>query len=145
MSLLGQLSPRKGSKHGQKRLGRGRGSGLGQTSGRGGKGQTARSGGKIRRGFEGGQMPLYRRLPKVGFNNIFATKYEVVNLKQLAELSGEVTPETLKSSGLVHGRMPVKVLATGKLNKALIVKAHKFSESAKLAIESAGGKAEVIE
>src|SRR5438105_1880792 len=97
MSLLSTLAPAKGAKHYQKRLGRGRGSGLGQTSGKGHKGQLARTGGKVRRGFEGGQSPLSRRLPKFGFNNTdFETKYSVVNLSDLAKLSGEVTPDSLK-------------------------------------------------
>jgi large subunit ribosomal protein L15 len=144
MSLLATLAPKEGATHYQKRLGRGRGSGLGQTSGRGGKGQTARSGGKIRRGFEGGQTPLIRRLPKFGFNNTkFEVVYSVVNLVQLEKLSGEVTPESMKKAGLIH-RMPVKILAKGKLTKALTVKAHQFSNAAKSAIEAAGGKAEVI-
>lgn len=144
MSLLSSLAPAKGSTHYPKRLGRGRGSGLGQTSGKGHKGQLARSGGVSRRGFEGGQTPLSRRLPKFGFNNTnFETKYSVVNLSDLAKFSGEVTPESLKKAGLVH-TFPVKILAKGKLDKALVVKAHKFSETAKAAIEKAGGKTEVI-
>ena len=144
MSLLETLAPKAGSKHYIKRLGRGRGSGLGQTSGKGHKGQLARSGGKVRRGFEGGQTPLSRRVPKFAFNNTkFETKYSVLNLSDLNKLSGEITPETLKKAGLVH-HFPVKILANGKLDKALVVKAHKFSEKAKLAIEQAGGKTEVI-
>ena len=144
MSLLETLAPKAGSKHYIERLGRGRGSGLGQTSGKGHKGQLARSGGKVRRGFEGGQTPLSRRVPKFGFNNTkFETKYSVLNLSDLNKLSGEITPETLKKAGLVH-HFPVKILANGKLDKALVVKAHKFSEKAKLAIEQAGGKTEVI-
>ncbi len=144
MSLLSTLAPKEGSKHYQKRLGRGRGSGLGQTSGKGHKGQLARTGGRVRRGFEGGQSPLSRRLPKFGFSNVdFETRYSVVNLSQLNKLSGEVTPETLKKAGLVH-HFPVKILAKGKIEKALTIKAHKFSETAKKAIEQAGGKTEVI-
>jgi large subunit ribosomal protein L15 len=144
MSLLSSLSPAPGSTHYPKRLGRGRGSGLGQTSGKGHKGQLARSGGVSRRGFEGGQTPLIRRLPKFGFNNAkFETVYEVVNLVQLDKLSGTVTPESLREAGLVHGDL-VKILASGKLTKALTVKANKFSEAAKKAIEAAGGKIEVI-
>ncbi len=144
MSLLSQLSPKAGSTHYRKRVGRGIGSGLGGYSGKGGKGQTQRSGGSIRRGFEGGQTPLHRRLPKFGFTNeAFATHYEIVNLSQLAEMSGEVTIETLREAGLVN-RGPVKVLGNGKVTKALTVKAHKFSESAKKAIESAGGKTETV-
>jgi len=144
MSLLSQLQPAEGSKHYQKRLGRGRGSGLGQTSGKGHKGQLARSGGKVRRGFEGGQTPLVRRMPKFGFSNAdFETKYSVINLSQLEKLTGTVTPESLKEAGLVH-KFPVKILGNGKLSKTLTVKAHKFSEKAKSSIEAAGGKTEVI-
>lgn len=145
MSLLATLAPKAGSKHYQKRIGRGRGSGLGQTAGKGHKGQLARTGGKVRRGFEGGQTPLYRRLPKFGFNNKnFETVYDIVNLAQLEKLAGTVTPESLKKSGVIHGDL-VKVLGQGKLTKALTVRAHKFSETAKKAIEAAGGKTEVIE
>jgi large subunit ribosomal protein L15 len=144
MSLLSSLAPKAGSTHYPKRLGRGKGSGLGQTSGKGHKGQLARSGGVSRRGFEGGQTPLIRRLPKFGFNNAkFETVYEVVNLVQLDKLSGTVTPESLREAGIVHGDL-VKILASGKLTKALTVKANKFSEAAKKAIEAAGGKVEVI-
>ena len=144
MSLLSTLSPAKGSTQYRKRVGRGRGSGLGQTSGKGHKGQLARTGGRVRRGFEGGQTPLIRRLPKVGFSNVaFETRYELVNLCQLEKLSGTVTPELLKELGLVH-QFPVKVLGKGTLSKALTVKAHKFSEKAKAAIEAVGGKIEVI-
>jgi large subunit ribosomal protein L15 len=144
MSLLATLAPAPGAKHYQKRLGRGRGSGLGQTAGKGNKGQLARSGGKVRRGFEGGQSPLVRRLPKFGFSNRqFETKYTVVNLESLNAFSGEVTPEILKASGLVH-KMPIKILARGKITKALVVKAQGFSAKAIAAIEAAGGKAEVV-
>jgi large subunit ribosomal protein L15 len=144
MSLLSSLAPNKGAKHYPKRLGRGRGSGLGQTSGKGHKGQLARSGGTSRRGFEGGQSPLIRRLPKFGFSNkMFETKYSIVNLAQLENLSGTITPEILKKSGLVHN-FPIKILGKGKLTKALTVKAHKFSEKAKASIEAAGGKIEVM-
>lgn len=144
MSLLSQLAPKEGSKHYQKRLGRGRGSGLGQTSGKGHKGQLARSGGVSRRGFEGGQTPLIRRIPKFGFSNVdFETKYSVVNLSQLEALSGVVTPDSLKEAGIVH-KFPVKILGNGKLTKALTVKAQKFSVKAKASIEAAGGVTEVI-
>lgn len=144
MSLLSTLAPAKGSTQYRKRVGRGRGSGLGQTSGKGHKGQLARTGGRVRRGFEGGQTPLIRRLPKVGFSNVdFETKYEVVNLCQLENLSGTITPESLKEVGLIH-KSPVKILGKGTLSKTLTVKAHKFSEKAKAAIEAAGGKIEVI-
>ena len=144
MSLLATLAPKEGSKHYQKRLGRGRGSGLGQTSGKGHKGQLARTGGKVRRGFEGGQTPLVRRMPKFGFNNTdFETKYSVVNLAQLEKMSGEINLDTLKSAGVVH-KGPIKILGNGKLTKALTVKANKFSATAQAAIEKAGGKVEVI-
>lgn len=144
MSLLSSLAPKAGSTHYPKRLGRGKGSGLGQTSAKGHKGQLARTGGKVRRGFEGGQTPLVRRLPKFGFSNVeFETRYSIVNISQLEKLTGTVTPETLKASGLVRS-FPVKVLGNGKISKSLTVKAHKFSEAAKKAIESAGGKIEVI-
>jgi large subunit ribosomal protein L15 len=144
MSLLSTLAPAPGSTHYQKRLGRGRGSGLGQTSGKGHKGQLARSGGKVRRGFEGGQSPLVRRLPKFGFSNVkFETKYSVVNLGDLEAMTGVVTPESLKEAGVVKN-FPVKVLAFGKLTKPVTVKAHKFSNKAKALIEAAGGKTEVI-
>lgn len=144
MSLLSSLSPKAGAKHSPKRVGRGIGSGLGGTSGKGHKGQLARTGGRVRRGFEGGQTPMHRRLPKFGFSNVaFATEYDIVNLGQLAKLSGEVTPEVLQQNGLV-GKGLVKILGNGELKTALTVKAHKFSESAKKAIEAAGGKVEVI-
>jgi large subunit ribosomal protein L15 len=145
MSLLSSLRPKKGSVKRKKRIGRGDGSGKGSTAGKGHKGQLARTGGKVRRGFEGGQTPLHRRLPKFGFSNVdFATKFTVINLSQLEKLSGEVTPATLKAAKLVKGRAPVKVLGNGQLKKALTVKAHQFSESAKKAIEAAGGKVEVL-
>lgn len=144
MSILSQLSPAEGSTHYRKRVGRGIGSGLGGYSGKGGKGQTQRSGGKIRRGFEGGQTPLHRRLPKFGFTNVsFSTDYEIVNIGQLSKLSGSITPESLKAAGLIHGSS-VKILGNGELKRPLKVKAHKFSEAAKKAIESAGGQVELI-
>lgn len=144
MSLLNSLTPAEGSTHYRKRLGRGRGSGLGQTSGKGHKGQLARTGGKVRRGFEGGQTPLIRRLPKFGFSNVkFATNYEIINLNTLNKFDTEVTPEILVKAGVINlGR--VKVLANGTLTKKLTVKATFFSEKAKAAIEAAGGKIEVI-
>lgn len=144
MSLLSQLAPKPGAKHYQKRVGRGRGSGLGQTAGMGHKGQIARSGGRVRRGFEGGQTPLSRRLPKFGFNNIFRVEYSVVNIAQLNKLDGTVGPEELLKAGLIH-RLPVKILGNGEIKKSLTVKAHKFSEKARESIEKAGGKIEVIE
>ena len=145
MSLLTKLSPAEGSTHYRKRVGRGIGSGLGGYSGKGGKGQTQRSGGSIRRGFEGGQTPLHRRLPKFGFSNVpFETRYEVVNLSSFEKVNGDITPETLAQAGLVKKNALVKVLAKGELKKGVTVKAHKFSEKAKAAIEKAGGKVEVL-
>ncbi len=148
MSLLSELRPAKGNnKKATKRRGRGDGSGLGGTAGKGHKGQLARSGGVSRRGFEGGQMPLHRRIPKHGFNNVFRTEYSIVNLSTLDKLkSTEVTPENLREARMIHrlDLRPLKILGNGKLTKALTVKAHKFSEGAKKAIEAAGGKVEVI-
>lgn len=142
MGLLGQLEAKKSQK--RKRLGRGEGSGLGSTSGKGHKGRKARSGGRVRRGFEGGQMPLQKRLPKVGFTNIFRKEFSVVNLDQLNELeSTEVTSESLKKLGIVNKKNPVKVLARGKIERSFTVKVEKCSVAAKKAIEAAGGKIEV--
>ena len=144
MSLLSTLKPAAGSTHYRKRVGRGIGSGLGGYSGKGGKGQTQRSGGSIRRGFEGGQTPLHRRLPKFGFTNVdFANRFEIVNLDTLNKLTGTVGIVELKKLGLInHG--PVKILGRGELKVGLKVSAHKFSESAKKAIEAAGGSVEVL-
>lgn len=136
----------KGSSEKRKRIGRGMGSGMGKTSTRGHKGQGSRSGSSTMRGFEGGQMPLHRRLPKRGFVNIFKVEYTVVNIGRLAEL-GEtaITPETLKKAGILRSKKTlVKVLGVGELSAALTVQAHKFSASAKEKIEKAGGKAEVL-
>ena len=145
---LSELSPAEGSVRQAYRKGRGAGSGNGKTGGRGHKGQKARSGGKVRIGFEGGQMPLARRLPKVGFNNIFATQYAVVNVADLeaAFNAGDVVDtEALKAKGLVKKTLDgVKVLGNGELTKALTVKAAAYSASAKEKIEKAGGKAEVM-
>ncbi len=144
MSLLSTLRPQVGSTHNSKRLGRGRGSGKGGTSGKGDKGQKARKSGNIRRGFEGGQTPVHRRFPKIGFKNtMFATRYQVVNLSALEKMTGEANPETMKAAGLITTGL-VKILAKGELKKSLTVKAHKFSETAKAAIEKAGGKVEVL-
>ncbi len=145
---LNELSPVEGSKKDAKRVGRGHGSGWGKTAGKGHKGQKARSGGGVRPGFEGGQMPLQRRLPKRGFNNIFAKTVVAINLSTLNrkfEDGATVDIEALKSAGVVkNGFDSVKVLGNGKLDKKLTVKVSAFSESAKAAIEAAGGKAEVI-
>jgi large subunit ribosomal protein L15 len=141
---LNELSPAKGSKHASKRVGRGPGSGIGKTSGRGEKGQKSRAGYKSRPGFEGGQMPLVRRVPKRGFTNIWRTEYEVVNLAQLADLEGEVTPDVLAARGLVRPGRKVKVLGDGEVGKALAVTADRFSKSAKAKIEAAGGRWEEL-
>lgn len=145
MSLLDTLRPAKGSTHNTKRLGRGRGSGKGGTSGKGDKGQKARKSGTVRRGFEGGQTPIHRRTPKMGFKNTkFRDRHDIVNLWQLEELkAGEVTPQSLKDGGYVN-KLKVKILAKGTLTKKLNVKAQHFSETAKAAIEKAGGTVEVI-
>lgn len=145
MSSLSALKKFKGSTHNSKALGRGRGSGKGKTSGRGGKGQTARKGAPIRRGFEGGQTPLIRRMPKVGFTNApFRTEYEILNLNQLENFQGSVGPEELAKAGLVSKTARIKILGRGEAPKGLTVRAHKFSETAKSALEKAGGKVEVI-
>jgi large subunit ribosomal protein L15 len=144
---LHDLKPAEGSVQVPLRKGRGTGSGLGKTAGRGHKGQKARSGGGVRPGFEGGQMPLARRLPKRGFTNIFAKVYTLVNLKDLEvfEEGTVVTPELLKETGLVKkANDGIKVLGDGELTKKLTVQAHKFSKSAQEKIEALGGKAEVI-
>jgi large subunit ribosomal protein L15 len=140
MAELHDLSPVPGSHRDRKRVGRGPGSGTGKTAGRGQKGQKARSGGSIPAGFEGGQMPLHRRIPKRGFHNRNRVEYQVVNVGDLSGLSGEVTLSTLRSAGLVGSlRKPVKILGNGDLDVALQVTAHAFSASAKKKIEGAGG------
>ena len=141
---LHELSPAKGSKHARRRVGRGPGSGLGKTAGRGHKGQKSRSGYSSRPGFEGGQMPLVRRVPKRGFTSLSHTQYAVVNLAQLAELEGHITPELLAERGMVRKGLPVKVLGDGEPGKALSVTAHKFSKSARAKIEQAGGRCEEL-
>jgi large subunit ribosomal protein L15 len=145
MNLSNLRAPRKASEN-KKRVGRGMGSGMGKTSTRGHKGQRSRSGSRIMRGFEGGQMPLHRRLPKRGFTNIFRNEYEVVNLERLGSLGeSEITPEVLRKAGVVSSRHTlVKVLGQGELSSAITVHAHKFSKSAKEKIEKAGGKVEVV-
>ncbi|MDQ1143258.1 MAG: 50S ribosomal protein L15 [Bacillus sp. (in: firmicutes)] len=144
---LHELKPAEGSRKERKRLGRGIGSGQGKTAGKGHKGQNARSGGGVRVGFEGGQTPLYRRLPKRGFTNISRKEYAIVNLDVLNrfEEGTEVTPELLIETGVVSNeKAGIKVLAKGNVEKKLTVKAHKFSSAAKEAIEAAGGTTEVI-
>jgi large subunit ribosomal protein L15 len=146
---LDDLRSPKGAFKTRKRVGRGHGSGHVKTSGRGMKGQNSRSGGGVRLGFEGGQNPIYRRMPyKRGFTNIFRTEYDIVNVGQLEGLGieGEITPESLLARGTIqHPRLPLKVLGDGALSVALVVRAHKFSATAKEKIEAAGGRAEVIE
>jgi len=144
---LSNLKPAIGSTKNRKRLGRGAGSGTGKTSGKGHKGQKARSGGSIKAGFEGGQMPLQRRLPKRGFTPLDKKVYALVNLRdlELFEAGSVVDLEALGKAGLVKALLDgVKILGDGELTKALTVKAHKFSKSAVAKIEAAGGKAEVI-
>ena len=144
---LFELQPSEGSTKSRKRLGRGHGSGLGKTSGRGHKGQKARSGGGVRIGFEGGQMPIYRRLPKRGFTNIFAKEYVEVKVSDLNKFDNGTTvdAETLKAAGIIKKTCDgIKVLGNGSLEKKLTVKAAKFTGSAKEKIEAAGGKVEVI-
>ncbi len=144
---LDELKPAEGSTFAAKRVGRGIGSGTGKTSGKGHKGQNARSGGGVRPGFEGGQMPLYRRLPKRGFNNIFAKKYVTVNVEVLNRFEDgtEVTEELLKESGAVSKILDgIKLLGRGEVTKKLNVKVTGYTASAKEKIEKAGGKAEVM-
>jgi len=143
---LSDLSPKQGSNKKKKRVGRGIGSGHGKTSCRGHKGQKARTGGGTRVGFEGGQMPLYRRLPKRGFTNIFRKDYAVVNLKDLDKLSESVvTPEVILEKGLIKDtKSGIKILGEGEIKKPITVKAHAFSASAKDKIIKAGGVIEII-
>lgn len=144
---LSNLKPPKGAKHSKKRVGRGQGSGTGVQAGRGHKGAKSRSGFTHKRGFEGGQMPLHRRVPKRGFHNIFREEYEVVNLDTLAErfeAGAAITVELLRERGLVRRTGKVKVLGRGDLAVALTVQAHKFSGTAAEKIAAAGGAAEVV-
>jgi len=144
---LSNLKPAEGSKHPKKRVGRGQGSGQGVQAGRGHKGAKSRSGFKFKRGFEGGQMPLHRRVPKRGFHNPFRTEYAVVNLDTIAErfdTGTVVTPELLRERGIVRSGGQIKVLARGDIAKKLTVRAHKFSGKAAEKIAAAGGAAETI-
>ncbi len=146
-TTLSTLKPPVGARRKRKRVGRGPGSGTGKTSGRGHKGQKARSGGSIRRGFEGGQMPLQRRLPKRGFKNIFRVQVDQVNLDVLDRVfdAGEVDPAQMRAKGVVPRKAAViKVLGRGELSKALTVKAHRFSQTAREKIEAAGGTVHVL-
>jgi len=146
---LNKLRPPKGAKHVKRRVGRGPGSGHGKTASRGTKGAKSRSGFRFKRGFEGGQMPLHRRVPKRGFHNPFRVEYAVVNLHTLEDVfdtGSAVTPEVLRERGLVRdAHKKIKVLGDGDIKKTLTIRAHKFSESAAKKIAAAGGVAEVIE
>jgi large subunit ribosomal protein L15 len=149
MNLSNIHAPKKASEK-RKRVGRGMGSGMGKTSTRGHKGQRSRSGSRMIRGFEGGQMPLHRRMPKRGFTNIFRKEFNIVSLERLAELSAEllaspITPEVLRKQGVIKTRHQVKILGDGELKAAITVQAHKFSKSAQEKITKAGGKFEVLQ
>ena len=144
MNLSNLRAPKKANSN-KKRVGRGMGSGMGKTSTRGHKGQRSRSGSRMMRGFEGGQMPLHRRLPKRGFTNIFKSEYTILNIERIAGLGeSEITLDTLVKAGLARNGDLVKVLGDGELKKKVNVQAHKFSKSAQEKITKAGGKAEVI-
>ena len=144
---LSTLKPAKGSRKDRKRVGRGPGSGLQKTSGRGSKGQLQGAGFTHKRGFEGGQMPLVRRVPKRGFTNVFRTEYAEINLERLAKLAGtDVRPQDMVAAGLIKNvKTRVKILGRGEIAAAMTVHAHKFSASAKTKIEAAGGKTVVLE
>ena len=144
---LHDLAPAQGAKKKRKRIGRGPGSGHGKTATKGHKGLLARSGGGKRPGFEGGQMPLVRRLPKFGFTNLSRTEYAIVNIKSFERWVGNetVTPQAMVDAGLVkRKKLPIKILGNGELKKSLVVQAHKFSKSAEAKIQAAGGRVEVI-
>ena len=145
MNLSNIRAPRKASGN-KKRVGRGMGSGMGKTSTRGHKGQRSRSGSRMMRGFEGGQMPLHRRIPKRGFTNIFRTEYNIVNLEKLAALGeSTINPDVLRKAGVISTKRPVKILGDGELKSAITVQAQKFSKSAQEKITKAGGKFEVLQ
>jgi len=145
MNLSNIRAPKKASEK-RKRVGRGMGSGMGKTSTRGHKGQRSRSGSRMLRGFEGGQMPLHRRMPKRGFTNIFRKEYAIVNLAKLAALGeSTINPDVLRKAGVIRTKHPVKVLGDGELTAAITVHAHKFSKSAQEKITKAGGKCEVLQ
>src|SRR5438309_5328444 len=145
MNLSNIRAPKKATEK-RKRVGRGMGSGMGKTSTRGHKGQRSRTGSRMIRGFEGGQMPLHRRMPKRGFTNIFRKEYSIVNLEALAVL-GETTinPDVLRKAGIIKTKHPVKILGDGELKSAITVHAHKFSKSAQEKITKAGGKFELLQ
>ena len=149
MNLSNIRAPKKATEK-RKRVGRGMGSGMGKTSTRGHKGQRSRTGSRMIRGFEGGQMPLHRRMPKRGFTNIFRKEFNIVSLARLVEMgdsfhSDPITPEVLRKAGVIKTKHPVKILGDGELTVAITVHAHKFSKAAQEKITKAGGKAEVIE
>lgn len=144
MSILSNLHSPK-STFRKKRVGRGGGSGWGTTAARGYKGQKARSGGGVPATFEGGQMPIWQRLPKFGFTNVFKKEFNIVYLSYLDGFNGEVNPDLLLKAGLADGKRPVKILSNGGIKKALHVKAHKFSKPAIALIEKVGGKVEVVD
>ena len=146
MADLHDLTPSPGSRKNRKRIGRGQGSGHGGTSTKGHKGQKARSGGSVHPRREGGQMPLIRRIPKRGFTPLARTEYQVVNVRDLERVGGDVSPEALEAAGLIGSlKRPVKVLGQGEVTKAVAVSAHAFSASARAKIEAAGGSVSVIE
>jgi len=149
MNLSNIRAPKKASEK-RKRVGRGMGSGMGKTSTRGHKGQRSRTGMRLIRGFEGGQMPLHRRMPKRGFTNIFRKEFNIVSLERLSALSADlhsspITPDVLRKAGVIKAKHPVKILGDGELKIALTVHAHKFSKSAEEKINKAGGKIEVLQ
>ena len=144
MNLSNIRAPKKATEK-RKRVGRGMGSGMGKTSTRGHKGQRSRSGSRMMRGFEGGQMPLHRRVPKRGFTNIFREEYNIVNLEKLAGLGeSTINPDVLRKAGVISTKRRVKILGDGELKSAITVQAHKFSKSAQEKITKAGGKFEVL-
>jgi large subunit ribosomal protein L15 len=144
MNLSNIRAPKKANE-GKKRVGRGMGSGMGKTSTRGHKGQRSRSGSRMMRGFEGGQMPLHRRLPKRGFTNIFRQEFNIVNLEKLEGLGDTINPDVLRKAGVISTKKPVKILGDGELKSAITVQAHKFSKSAQEKITKAGGKFEILQ
>jgi large subunit ribosomal protein L15 len=144
MNLSNIRAPKKANEN-KKRVGRGMGSGMGKTSTRGHKGQRSRSGSRMMRGFEGGQMPLHRRVPKRGFTNIFREEYNIVNLEKLADLGeNTINPDVLRKAGVISTKRKLKILGDGELKSAITVQAHKFSKSAQEKITKAGGKFEVL-
>jgi large subunit ribosomal protein L15 len=145
MNLSNIRAPKKATEK-RKRVGRGMGSGMGKTSTRGHKGQRSRTGSRMIRGFEGGQMPLHRRMPKRGFTNIFRKEFNIVSLERLVELGATtITPDVLRQAGVIKTKHPVKILGDGELKSAITVHAHKFSKSAQEKIIKAGGKFEVLQ